>query len=332
MTSPITVPNGLVGDWQLSDADFLTDFVLPGVEQKVGVLERLNPLPRDRRIVFEEERHLYFIDGITQAPRSVTKIVHSVTTDFDPDAAVEAMRKGKNWAINRSKYLKVDGSEMLNEEIKALWTRNGKVQSSRGTLMHFQIEQFLNGSVIGQPQSPEFQMFLRFREDFMITRGIEPFRTEISLFHCGLRVAGQADLIAIEAGTGKMIILDWKRSKEICFTNRYRKLKAPLSHLDDCNYSHYCLQLNVYRYIMETEYDMEVGGMYLGVFHPNQTAPICIEVPRMEREITLLVKHEQLVNGAGSPIPGSDAPFMGVSPTDLSPQTLLQMNSDITST
>jgi hypothetical protein len=309
-----SVPNGLVGDWRLSDSEFLASFVLPGAAQKVNVLEARFPLPRDRRIVFEEERHLYFIDKVTRAPRSVTKIIHSVAGEFDAPSAIASMRRGRNWPQKRLHFLKANGTEMADAEIIAMWNENGKVQSSRGTLMHFQIEQFLNGSVVEEPQSPEFQMFLRFREEFMLLRGIEPFRTEISLFHCGLSVAGQADLLATEKGTGKMIILDWKRSKEIKYSNRFQKLRPPLEHMDDCNYCHYCLQLNVYRYILESEYEMEIGGMYLGVFHPNQSGPLCIEVPRMEKEISLLLEHEKLVNGAGDPMPGADAAFMGVSP------------------
>ena len=313
-TAAMVVPNGLVGDWRLPDSTFLDTFVLPGAAQKVAYLENLHPLPRDSRIVFEEERHLYFIDGVTRAPKSVTKIVHDVAADFDALTAIASMRRGRNWKVKRTQYLREDGTEMDDTEIAAKWNRNGKVQSSRGTLMHFQIEQYLNGSIVEEPHSPEYRMFLRFREDFMVARGIEPFRTEISLFHCGLRVAGQADLLATEKGTGKIIILDWKRSKEIKYSNQFQKLKPPLEHMDDCNYSHYCLQLNVYRYILESEYGMEVGGMYLGVFHPDEPSPLCVEVPRLDREVALLVEHEKRTAGAGDPVPGPDAPFMGVSP------------------
>jgi len=308
------VPNGLVGDWRLPDADFIASFQLPGIDQKVGLLEARNPLPRDSRVVFDEEHHRYYIDGRVRAPRSVTQLVHEVAQEFDAPAAIVAMRRGRNWSRRRREFLHADGTEMTDLEIAARWSENGRVQSSRGTLMHFQIEQFLNGAVVEEPHSPEFAMFHRFREDFMIARGLEPLRTELSLFHCGLQAAGQADLIARDAETGRIVILDWKRSKEIKFKNPYQKLKPPLDHLPDCNYSLYCLQLNVYRYILESEYGLSVSGMFLAVFHPNEIGPLCIEVPRLEREVALLVEHEKRAHGATDPIPGENAPFLGSVP------------------
>lgn len=318
MTAPSVtprVPNGLVGDWRLSDSEFISSFRLPGQSEKVGTLEAQNPLPRDKRIVFEEEHHVYYIDGRIRAPRSVTQLVHQVAQEFDAKTAIASMRRGRNWSKRRAEFLHADGvTEMSDEEIAAKWTENGRVQSSRGTLMHFQIEQYLNGAVIEEPHSPEFAMFLQFQKDFMLARGLEPLRTELSLFHCGLQAAGQADLIARDTETGRIVILDWKRSKEIKYKNPYQKLKPPLDHLADCNYNLYCLQLNVYRYILETEYGMSVSGMYLGVFHPNEIGPLCVEVPRLEREVNLLVEHEKRERGATEPISGEDAPFMGSVP------------------
>lgn len=313
-SSPPRVRNGLVGDWRLPDAEFCASFRLPGAADKVGDLERSNPLLRDTRVVFEEERHVYYIDGRVRAPRSVTQLVHQFAQEFDAPTAIAAMRRGRNWSRRRAEFLRPDGTEMTDEEIAEKWSQNGRIQSSRGTLMHYQIEQFLNGAIIEEPHSPEFCMFLRFREDFMLARGLKPLRTELSLFHCGLRAAGQADLIASDAETGKVVILDWKRSKEIKYKNPYQNLKSPLNHLPDCNYSLYCLQLNVYRYILETEYGLVVSGMYLAVFHPNEIGPLCVEVPRLDREISLLVEHERKTHGAGDPVPGEGAPFMGSIP------------------
>lgn len=325
MASIPRVPNGLVGDWRLSDDDFCAAFRLPGAEEKVGLLDNLNPLPRDSRIVFEEESHVYHIDGRIRAPRSVTQLVHQFAQEFDSPKAVAAMRGGRNWAKRRVEFLHPDGTEMSDAEIIAKWSRNGQIQSSRGTLMHFQIEQYFNGAIIEEPHSPEYCMFLRFREDFMVARGLQPMRTELSLFHCGLRAAGQADLIARDE-SGKVVIIDWKRSKEIKYNNIYQKLHPPLEHMADCNYNLYCLQLNVYRYILETEYDLEVAGMYLAVFHPNQVCGACVEVPRLEREIALLVEHEKRTHGAGSPVPGETAPFMGSVPDKCPPAVLLAQN------
>ena len=65
------VKNGDVGDWRLTDADFLAAFHLPGLSDKHDRLQEQHPLPRDPRIVFHEAKHEYICDGV-KAPRSVT--------------------------------------------------------------------------------------------------------------------------------------------------------------------------------------------------------------------------------------------------------------------
>ena len=85
-----------------------------------------------------------------------------------------------------------------------------------------------------------------------------------------------------------------------------RQMKPPLEHLPDSNYFHYALQLNIYRYILESEYGYRVSGMFLGVVHPLSEGPLCIEIPRLDAEIALIVENY----GAHDPIPGADAPFV----------------------
>ena len=72
---------------------------------------------------------------------------------------------------------------------------------------------------------------------------------------------------------------------------------------------HYCLQLNIYAHILETEYGFRVSGMFLGVVHPT-TAPRVLEVPRLNSEINVLVEHEKACGRATEPTPGERAPFV----------------------
>ncbi len=73
----------------------------------------------------------------------------------------------------------------------------------------------------------------------------------------------------------------------------FRQLKSPLHHLPDSNYYHYALQLNIYRYILESEYEMPIARMCLGVFHPLSSHPKCVVIPRMETEIGLILEFEK---------------------------------------
>ena len=83
----------------------------------------------------------------------------------------------------------------------------------------------------------------------------------------------------------------------------------PLEHFPDTNYWTYCLQLNTYRYILESEYNMEVGSMFLGVAHPQRDKAQVIELPRLDDEIAALVDHEIALGATSEPAPGENAPF-----------------------
>ena len=90
----------------------------------------------------------------------------------------------------------------------------------------------------------ENYQWLRIYED-VITPSSTVLRTELSIFSCSLRLAGQIDCICRDRN-GKLVIWDWKRSKKIQMDSQ-QQMKAPLSHLPDCNFFAYALQDCVFR-------------------------------------------------------------------------------------
>lgn len=306
----IEIPNGTLCDWRLSDAEVRDDanFVWQDKARYEDSLSSVNATPRDARCVFVESTHAYYVDN-KKVPWSGTTFSHYCEKHFDADLILSRTRPG--WARKKG-LVKEDGTEMDCEEIKAVWERNGTSQSRRGTLLHWQIECYLNGYSIGQPQSPEFRMMLQFERFFMDALGLTPWRVEMNLFHCGLRLAGQADLICKDHG-GDLVILDWKRSREIKEDGFNGEMqRPPLSHLPNTNRHCYNLQLNAYRHIIETEYGHVVSGMYLVVLHPNQVpaVPHVYKVPVLHDEIAALVRQVVLDKAVSAKnFPGPDSPF-----------------------
>ena len=94
---------------------------------------------------------------------------------------------------------------------------------SRGTLLHFHIEAFLNNFVIEGPPSPEFCQFLNGPYQ-AIAASSRVYRTEISLFHCGLRVAGQADCLCRDAA-GNLVIWDWRTGRIMSHDTPFYRIK-----------------------------------------------------------------------------------------------------------
>ena len=296
-------------DWRLSDSEFRSDrFRWEDKAKAEDVLAKANALPRDARCRFVESTHIYYVDG-QQVPWSGTTFSHYCEEHFDADVVLARTRPG--WA-RRKGLLRADGGEMDAEEIKATWAANGESQSRRGTLMHWQIECYLNGYDIGTPHSPDFGLFLDFERHFLDALGLTPWRTEMNLFHCGLRLAGQADLVCLDHG-GRHVILDWKRSRKIDEKGfDGKRQRPPLAHLPSSNRHTYNLQLNTYRHILETEYGLEISAMYLVVLHPDQQpcVPHVYKVPLMEDEIQALVRQVALDKGVSTEsLPGPDSPF-----------------------
>ena len=77
--------------------------------------------------------------------------------------------------------------------------------------------------------------------------------------------------MAFKNNNGTIDIYDWKRSKEIKCSNKFQKFstKSYVSHLPDINFTHYSLQLNAYKYILEKNYDLKVSNMFIVCLHPD---------------------------------------------------------------
>ena len=235
-SSSMFVPHGDVGDWRLSDEEFLKSFRLPC--SRCEALSERNPFPRENRIVFHEGPHTYTVDGLVM-PRSVTGLIHHYTTKFDAPSTINQMMARASWALKKNEYLKQNGEVMSPGEIADKWQRNGLVQRSRGTLFHYHCEMFLNGATLEGPPSPEFYQWLQIYEN-VVTSNAKVHRTELSVFHVGLQVAGQIDCLR-QREDGLFVIWDWKRSKEIKYESIVQ-MRPPLTHLPDSNYWTYALQ------------------------------------------------------------------------------------------
>jgi ATP-dependent exoDNAse (exonuclease V) beta subunit len=239
------------------------------------MLSVINPHPRDINITFKEENHEYTVVGIEGKPTSVTTLIHKYFPEFDADAVITKMMSSRNWP--HSKYY-----GQKREEIKDGWDKNKDEASRLGTIMHQRIEDYLNSKEVDVPDTKEFLMFIQFWNSLTTQYPtLRPYRTEWLVYDEDVGVAGSIDCVLTDAN-GNLVIIDWKRSKEIKFSNRYEKGNYPFHLNDNCNYIHYSFQLNFYRHILETKYGKNVIFMMLVVLHPNQSAYMCHVVNRID--------------------------------------------------
>jgi hypothetical protein len=155
---------------------------------------------------------------------------------------------------------------LTREQIKIQWNKNGQAASGSGTNMHNDIEKYYNDIPV-ENNSVEFSYFEQFVKDFP---ELKPYRTEWTVYYEELKLSGSIDMI-FENPDGTIQIYDWKRSKGIeyeAYGNKCAKTKC-ISHLPDCNFWHYSLQLNIYRAILEEKYGKIITGMFLVCIHPD---------------------------------------------------------------
>jgi len=244
------------------------------------VLATKNKHPRDDHIRFFEPTHTYYIDGSSTNVTSCTGFLHQFFPHFDAKATIQKMMRSPKWA--QSKYFGKTATE-----IETGWSDSGKEASGLGTAMHLAIEQFLNGAHKridpAVKDTPEWQYFMNFWE--LHGHDLEPYRMEWEVWSAPHLLCGSIDGVFKRRSDGKIVLYDWKRSKEIKSTNDYEKGYAPVDHLPNCNYWHYTLQLNTYRWFLETLYGLEVGDMYLVILHPNNPNYRRIRLNRLEKEV-----------------------------------------------
>lgn len=243
----------------------------------MNLLETQNPHERDNHITFDEEPHIYTIDGDSNY-MSVTTWNHSHFSHFDADAVISGMMSSQKWHINKY-YGKT------REEIKAMWEQNGAEASAAGTKLHYDIECFYN-EMPNINDSVEYKYFKNFVRDFP---NLRQYRTEWMVWDKELRFAGSIDMV-YENPDGTLLIYDWKRTKDIKKTTSFVKFSHTdcISHIPDTNFWHYSLQLNTYKAIIEKNYGKTVTGMVLVRLHPNSNNYQLIPVPNLQEEVKTL--------------------------------------------
>lgn len=251
---------------------------------------------RDSRIEFFPERHTYILDGIINLLPATTVISNHFPAFDGPRIAEKMVRNGNPKTVQ----------ELLDE-----FAYKGAIAREVGTFMHEQIENRFLGKVISNryrfcfdsktikaDEYVSIELELSQLDSFINGRKIEPYRTEWRIFDEKYGIAGTIDLLA-KSGD-KYVMYDWKRSLKVVSPasnglysiqgNGFASGLGKLSHLDNSSYNHYCLQQNMYRRILKLRYGIDVAQMFIVVLHRNYDRYYMIPVPKMDKEIDIILK------------------------------------------
>ena len=240
-------------------------------------LAKKNKHIRDKNVIFDEKKHIYTIKRSKSEYISVTTLVKKLFPEFDSNAVISCLIK------NNKKYIGKN-----SETIKKEWQENGIKASQAGTKLHNNIELYSNGCKV-EDDSKEFKHFLKFLEDHP---ELEPYRTEWMVYDNDYKIAGSIDMVYKNNSTGKYYIFDWKRVKQLklkCF-NYKDKGYYPVNDIPNTNSYHYFLQLYLYKYLLEKNYDIKIEGLYLCQLYPTRGTYKILEAINMEKHIEEILR------------------------------------------
>lgn len=217
---------------------------------------------------------------------SVTALIGELMPKFDQEAEIDRMMADtERWndPVRNKRYF-----GMTRQAVLDLWVEIGEDASEEGTAMHANIEAYYNGFEY-DATTPEFKLFEYYEKQY-VTDLLVPYRTEWLVHNKALQLTGSIDMLyAYVEGCGRsslpdangkihLVLADWKRSKRVHYKSFPRDgqpqygCQPCTAQVENCNYRKYGIQLQLYKYMLEAEYDIIIDEMWMVVLHPNNSA------------------------------------------------------------
>lgn len=258
----------------------------------------------DYEVQYDDPSHRYFYEGRTYL--SATQLLDRFKDKFDTEAQAQRMS---------------DSYGQTPEYWKKKWKNDCEVSIIRGNEIHNSREDYLYGrgvdTIDGRHLQVRNKAIIPVRSYIDLPDGVYP---ELKLWSHEHRIAGRADKIILRTVRGIIPMIleglqpnrnmaavriadveDYKTNKKIYRRGWQEKdgtrrmMLSVLSHLEDCEFNHYALQLSIYQYILELKgfhpgkrriihYQHEIEGV-------GTPKPVIIEVPYLRDEVIAMIKH-----------------------------------------
>lgn len=229
---------------------------------------------RELQIVFEPIEHVYSVNGET----GFSSVTEKLKLYFEPFR--------KDFIISR--VLKKKDCNMSFDEIAADW----KARANFGTSVHDAIETWL---LLGTPpKNPTidlaicFAQFLNFWKHLNLSHPIKSWRPEMRIFSETFKIAGSIDLV-VEFQDGTIEIFDWKCVSTLRKSGGWSNGKPPFDKYPDTNFTHYTIQLNLYKFILEAHYDMIISKTHLVQLHYERATWKLETLPDIQDDIKAML-------------------------------------------
>lgn len=183
-------------------------------------------------IVFDPRAHCYKNELTNEEYISATTLLNKYKKPFDRDNIAKKVAAKENVSV---------------ESVLAKWEKINSISKTQGTKIHEAIELYNKDKTVTEEYSDIIESY----SNLGIISDKDELLVEEKVYNHNYRVAGTVDIIRNES-KGSFSIFDIKTNKKFNFFNAYSEmLLHPLSHLSNCEYSLYSLQLSLYAYMYQ---------------------------------------------------------------------------------
>lgn len=251
---------------------------------------------QDGLISFIQDEHVYLYEG--KVP--LTPVSNILKLFFYPfDIIAKSCEIAKRIAAKEGRPFDISDQNRILEE----WDLNGAESRELGTFLHKQIENNLKnkditcnyhfvykGQFYNVDETISIEREYIYFKDFLSKHNLKPIRIEWPIFDKELNIAGTIDMLCKNGDSYDLY--DWKRSKKASPLEKVWSYGINgLEDVADISFYHYALQQNLYKYILEKNYNINVGKMYIVVLHREFNNYLKYEIPLMQKEIDIIVQY-----------------------------------------
>jgi hypothetical protein len=215
----------------------------------------------ESEVWLEPVEHKYYHKQTGESFKSVTTVLSMLEPHFDSEAVAYAISQQSD-DVKKPEYVGMTKEQILEE-----WERINREANEYGTEVHEILERYLLADRIYIPKSDyEREIITKFQDVDDMTGTIYP---EAVLFSKKYKICGTADMV--EDCGDYINIWDIKTNKKLNYISKYNQwLNKPVSHLSDCQFNVYALQLSIYAYMIQMQTKKKIGRMALYYLNPEK--------------------------------------------------------------
>lgn len=281
----------------------------------------MNVDKKNGSVCFNEEKHVYWNENDNEKYISVTTLIGKYGQPFDENfwsayKALEKLLPADDWKIEKKSLLDthkfnieildvydipINTFNKTQQDILDEWHKTKQESCERGTKIHAELENsmYKMGANVSLKKFGIGGKFVcdKGRTNLDLENGVYPEYLISRTSDDGiLKIAGQIDLL-VKNGN-EITICDWKTNKEIktkggfdTRTKQTVKMLYPLNKLEDCDLSHYNLQLSMYAWMVQKlNPEFIIKDLVLVHFDHNGKQTV-YHLPYLKNEVEQMLRH-----------------------------------------